>query len=162
MNYTLIGKIVSTHGIKGEIRIISNFEYKEYVFQKGIVIYIGDEKQKELINSYRHHKNYEMITLVGYDNINEVLKFMKKNVYVVKEDIDSLKNKILIDDLIGLDAYVNDKKIGIVNDIYKTGINYQVFEIIENSNKKLVPYHNDFIEKIDLENKKIIFKGGIV
>ena len=33
--YIYIGKIVNTHGIKGEIRIISNFDKKEIVFKKG-------------------------------------------------------------------------------------------------------------------------------
>ena len=38
MDYIYIGKIVNTHGIKGELRIISNFEYKELVFQKDVNI----------------------------------------------------------------------------------------------------------------------------
>ena len=32
MNKIKIGKIVSTHGIKGEVRILSDFPYKEKVF----------------------------------------------------------------------------------------------------------------------------------
>ena len=38
MEYIKIGKIVNTHGIKGEVRILSNFEAKEYVFKKNIKI----------------------------------------------------------------------------------------------------------------------------
>ena len=29
MNYICIGKIVNTHGIKGEVRLLSNFKYKK-------------------------------------------------------------------------------------------------------------------------------------
>lgn len=162
MEYIYIGKIVSTHGIKGEIRIISDFEYKPEVFKEDINIYIGEEKKKEIITGYRHHKNYEMITLEGYNNIDQVMKFMKKKVYVDRNDIESLKDKILIEDLIGIDAYIEEEKIGIVNDIYCTGNNYYVFEIINDIGKKLIPYNYDFIDKIDKDNKKIIFKGGMI
>ena len=61
MNYLYIGKIVNTHGIKGEIRIISSFEEKELVFCKNTKIYIGDNFEEKVIISYRHHKKYEMI-----------------------------------------------------------------------------------------------------
>ena len=33
MEYIYIGKIVNTHGIKGEVRIISDFKYKNEVFK---------------------------------------------------------------------------------------------------------------------------------
>ena len=35
-DYIYIGKIVNTHGLKGEIRIISDFEFKDKVFVPGI------------------------------------------------------------------------------------------------------------------------------
>ena len=74
--YVYIGKIVNTHGIKGELRLLSNFKYKNKVFLENRKIYIGDEKKEEMIKGYRHHKIFEMITLYGYDNINEVLCFL--------------------------------------------------------------------------------------
>ena len=69
MSLIKIGKIVNTHGIKGELRILSNFPYKDSVFQKGMIIYI-DRKNKEIINSYRKHKKFDMITLEGLSLIN--------------------------------------------------------------------------------------------
>ena len=69
MDKVYIGKIVNTHGIKGEIRIISDFLYKEKAFKVGTDIYI--DEQKYLIHSYRRHKNFDMITLDGFDDINE-------------------------------------------------------------------------------------------
>ena len=71
-----IGKIVNTHGIKGELRILSNFSSKNKVFIPQMPIYI--DNQKEIINSYRHHKMFDMITLKNYNNINEVLKYKGK------------------------------------------------------------------------------------
>lgn len=80
--YRYLGKIVNTHGIKGELRLLSNFDKKDLVFQPGFKIYIGEEKQEEIIKTYRHHKNFDMISLNGYSNINEVLKYLKMPVYI--------------------------------------------------------------------------------
>ena len=52
MEYIYLGKIVNTHGIKGEIRILSDFRYKEKVFIKDFPIYIGKKHEKEIINTY--------------------------------------------------------------------------------------------------------------
>ena len=35
MNNVYIGKLITTHGIKGEVRISSDFEYKDHVFVVG-------------------------------------------------------------------------------------------------------------------------------
>ena len=46
-----VGEIVNTHGIKGELRIISDFKYKDKVFFKGNKLYLGKRKQKVLIDT---------------------------------------------------------------------------------------------------------------
>ena len=93
-----IGKIVSTHGIKGELKIISEFPYKDKVFIIGNNLYIDNNIYE--IKSYRHHKNYEMVTLNDYTNINEVLFLLQKNVYLKKEDLYLSEKEILDEDLI--------------------------------------------------------------
>lgn len=82
MKYIYIGKVSNTHGIKGEIRILSNFLKKDLVFKKDNVLYFGNNKEKEIINTYRKHKEYDMVTLNGINNINEVLKYKGLNVYI--------------------------------------------------------------------------------
>ena len=46
MEYVYVGKLVNTHGLKGEVKLLSNFDYKDYYFKKGIHFYIGDNKKK--------------------------------------------------------------------------------------------------------------------
>ena len=77
MEYLYVGRIVNTHGIKGELRIKSDFDYNEKVFKPGITLYIGKFYTPEVITSFRHHKEFEMVTFKGYDNINQVLKYLK-------------------------------------------------------------------------------------
>lgn len=41
IKYINVGKIVNTHALKGEVRIISDFEFKDRVFIPNNVLYIG-------------------------------------------------------------------------------------------------------------------------
>ena len=63
MKYVLIGKIVNTHGLKGEVRILSSFKYKDKVFKKDMCVYIGKDKICEKISGYRYHKIFDMIMM---------------------------------------------------------------------------------------------------
>ena len=51
MDLVFIGKIVNTHGIKGELRILSEFEYKIRILKKGSKIYIDNNEYIILANS---------------------------------------------------------------------------------------------------------------
>ena len=115
MEYIYVGKIVNTHGIKGEIRILSDFKYKNEIFKENFKLYIGTQKQEMIIKNYRKHKMYDMVLFYDINDINEVLKYKGQSVYINKDDIK-------------VDGYF--------------------FEDLINNIKP-------FIEKTDLENKKI-------
>ena len=153
MKYTLIGKLVNTHGLKGEVRILSDFKYKDKVFIPGMKIYIGKDKVCETINSYRHHKIFEMITMAGYNDINEVLKYKGDYVFVNKEDIKLSDNEYLDEDIIGLNVYVDDRYLGKVRKIE----NHNGNEILVLDSEKgyLIPYNFDIILSINLLEKEI-------
>ena len=150
-DYIYIGKIVNTHGIKGELRLLSDFKFKEKVFLENRRIYIGEEKIEEVINSYRHHKVFDMITLKGYDNINQVLKYLRKDVY----DLDLGEKEYLDEDLINLNIIFNNQEVGHVVAIRQVNQNNKIIEAMINDKLTLIPYHKDFISNVDLENKII-------
>lgn len=154
-DFVYIGKIVNTHGIKGELRLLSDFKYKERVFLENRRIYIGEEHIEEIINSYRHHKIFEMITLKGYNNINQVLKYLNKPVYIKKNDLSLNDKEYLDDDLIDLNVVFNEQEVGRVLAIKKVSENNKVIEALINEKRTLIPYHKDFIKKVDLVNKVI-------
>lgn len=156
MNYICIGKIVNTHGIKGEIRILSKFKFKKKIFIAGTKVYIGNKKQEEIINSYRTHKNFDMITLKNYNNINDVLKFKNNKIYINREDFNF--TDYLDEDLIGLECFCNNKSIGKIEKIeYIKNNSLLVISDIKNK-KNYIPNNKDFIESIDVLNKKVYIK----
>ena len=156
MELIRIGKIVNTHGIKGELRILSKFPYKDKVFVKNMKVYV-DKNNVEVINSYRKHKNFDMVTFVGYNNINEVLKYKGKNVYINKEDIELKQNEYLDEQLIGLDVMYKNMLMGTIGDIER----YDKISLIKINGKDryyLIPYNFNLIDNIDIKNNKIYIK----
>lgn len=143
-----IGKITNTHGIKGEVKILSDIKYKELVFKKNQELIINNDTL--IINTYRTHKNYDMITFVGINDINDVLKYKGKNVYA---NIEKKEDIMFKEDYIGMNIYT-DKKIGEVIDVVNNGAQDLLF--IEYNNKKFyIPNVDSFIKKIDNKNKII-------
>lgn len=157
-DYVLIGKIVNTHGIKGELRLVSDFDKKDLVFKNGFNIYIGDTYIKETINTYRVHKSFDMITLVGYDNINEVLKYKGLNTYIKREDLNLKNNDYIMSDLINMNVIEDNIILGKVIDFVYNKPNTLL--VVEGKNKFYIPLVDEYIVKIDLENKQIITKNA--
>jgi len=156
MSLIKIGKIVNTHGIKGELRLLSKFPYKDKIFIPGMTIYINKEIE-ETINSYRKHKNFDMITLKGYTNINEVLKYKGKTAYINSEDIMLDKDKYLDEEIIGLEVIYENNTKGKIYNIER--YDKTVLLVIKDDEKEyLIPYNDNIIDKIDINNKKIYIK----
>ena len=145
MNKVVLGKYVNTHGLKGEIRIKSNFKYKDLVFKVGNEIIINDIAY--FIDSYRVHKEFDMITLKGIDDINKI-PFAKNTIVYIDRDKYLTKNDYLDSDLIGFIVYNSKFEREVIDIVYL------------NSNKKLLKTENGYIPfelilDVDLINKKI-------
>lgn len=154
MKYIKVGTIVNTHALKGEVRIISNFEYKDRVFKINNTLYIGMSKSEEVIETYRVHKNFDMVKFKGIDNITDVLKYKGSAVYVNIDDLKLKNDEILIEELLGMSVIVNDKLLGSITDYIDNNGNKLVVV-----NNKYIPYNKDLIEKIDKINRKVYYKN---
>lgn len=151
MEYIKIGKIVDTHGIKGELRIRSDFLKKEQVFVPSFKLYIGEYLKEETITTYRHHKEFDMVTLDGYTNINEVLKYLKCDVYINRDDLKLQKEEYIIDDLIGMQVKEDKEIIGKITDfVYNNG---NILLVVSGGNSFYIPYKSNYIVKVDKQNK---------
>jgi len=149
-----IGDIVNTHGIKGELRILSDFKYKEAVFKENQKLYIGKRKQEVVIKTYRRHKIYDMVTFVDVDSINDAIAFKGDEVFVKREDLNI--DGYVDEDIIGLDVFVEQNLVGKVEDIIK---NKQEILLIKGKTKNhMVPFVEELVT-VDLKNKKIIIKS---
>ena len=151
-DFIFIGKIVNTHGIKGELRLISDFDYKEKVFTKNFIIYIGGYSEEHEITSYRPHKQFDMITLKGYNDINQVLKYKNQKVYVKRASLN-LNDEYLLQDLIGLDVYYKNIFYGTISDIINNNSN--ILLQVKGENNFYIPKNDNFIKAVDVKTKRI-------
>ena len=150
-----IGELVNTHGIKGEVRIISFFKYKNIIFKPNNYLYINNEKLK--IKTYRKHKNYDMVTFENYDNINDILKFKGNKVYINKDEFKFPGP--LNEDLFGKKVYDKDKYIGtLINIINNNG---QEILAIKGNKEYLIPYVDEFVKNIGSTIQLDLIKGFI-
>ena len=150
MEKILIGKYVNTHGIKGEIRIKSDFNYKDRVFIIGNSLYIKDKKYT--INSYRVHKEYDMVTFKEINNINEIIELKGSLVYIDKSVLKLKEDEYLDKDLINFIVYVDEEEKGKVKEILYLNKNKKLIKV----NDKLVPF--ELIKEIKFKEKKIILE----
>lgn len=151
MQYLYIGKLVNTHGIKGEVRLISNFKHKSKVFVPGFKFYVGKEKKEFIIESYRKHKQFDMVVFKDNYDINLVEHLKGSFVYINKSDLILNKNEFLAVDLIGFNVIINDKLIGVVDNVIETPAN----EVLVLDNNVMIPYVKAFINNIDEKNKRV-------
>lgn len=152
MDYLYIGKLVNTHGIKGEVRILSNFRHIDKVFIKDMKFYVGKDKKEYIVETYRKHKNFHMVVFKDNYDINLIEHLKGSFVYINKEDLKLDKNTYLAVDLIGFNVIINDKLIGVISDVLDTPAN----EVLVLDNKVMIPYVKAFINKVDMDNKEVV------
>lgn len=148
-----VGKVVGTHGIKGEVRILSDFQFKDKVFGVGKKLIIDGEEY--VIRSYRKHKNFDMVTLNDYKDINEVLFLVKKKVYVLKESLDLDEQEILDDDLYNFKVLTTDGKSGIIKEIFLASPDNKIIRVMFD-HEVLIPLNSPMIKSISKEKCEII------
>ncbi len=156
MDFIYIGDIVNTHGLKGEVRILSEFQYKDKVFKEGFPVYIGKKKEPLILTHHRVHKNYDMVTFEGISDINDVLGYKGEEVYVNRDDVKV--DGYFDEDYIGLSAYVGHKPVGKVQSILKSKA-HDILVIDDHGKKHMVPNIPEFIKKVDLKTKQIDIEG---
>ncbi len=147
-----IGKIVNTQGIKGEVRILSNSDFKDIRFAVGNKLQVKGLNFTENIVIEKHFqkKNFDIIKMEGINNINDALKYKNSQIFAEKlldEDLEDGQH--FIDDIIGLNAVDQDNNLlGKVVDVKIGG--YQDLLVIENENKKksLIPLVDEFVLEV--------------
>lgn len=149
-NLLIIGKFVNTHGIKGEIRLILDFDYFD-LLKINKEIFIKDVSNSYKIISKRRHKNFVLLKLENIVDINQI-EFLKNSfVFLERED-----EKKYIPDFIGYKVFNKKKLVGIVIGYFKQGNNYSLEVNLEDNKKTNIPFLDDFISEV--KDNKIYIK----
>ena len=159
-NFISIAKVLNFHGINGELKL-GYTKGKESQIQslKEVYLLINGEYVPYKVSNVRLHKQFAIMKLMEFNNINEILKFKGENLYVPKSIVESNleKDEYLIDDLIGSDVFnQNEEKIGTVKSVEENAAGSLLSITTTNKKNCLIPFINQFITKVDTKNKVIV------
>ncbi|EOD00958.1 ribosome maturation factor RimM [Caldisalinibacter kiritimatiensis] len=154
--YIQVGKIINTHGIKGEVKVLpltddmTRFEDLNSVF-------IGDNNTEVEIEKVWYKKKFVILKFRDYDNINDVLSFKNKFVLIHEsEAVELPEDTYFIFQIVGLEVYnVEGVKIGKIKEVLQPGAN-DVYVVKDGSKEYLLPAIKEVVKEIDLEQKKMI------
>jgi 16S rRNA processing protein RimM len=161
MEYIRIGRVINTHGIKGELKIRSESDFDAERYEKGNTVYILYEGKyiPFVCDTYRVHKGFPLVSFQDHKDINLVEKYKNCPVFINAEDREELEDgRHYIDDLIGMQ--VKDEAgnaIGEVIDVEETlGANLNLRIQRKGAKDALVPYVPAFIKDVDDEKGIIV------
>lgn len=162
--YYMVGKIVNTQALRGEVRVMATTDFPEERFKIGatLAIFNGDKLVETVeVDGHRLHKNFNLLHFKGKDNINDVEKFKGFDLKVAgtEREADELdENEFYYDDIIGLEVYTTDETyLGKVREI--TSLPSNDVWAIQRPNKGkdiLIPYIEDIVLEIDLDDNRVV------
>lgn len=156
--YLDIGKIINTHGVKGEVKVIPFTDDPER-YRKLKQVYLDRPSGLETyhISGVKFFKN---TVIIKFKEINdmETAEALKETVIKIerKDAVKLPKNSYFVCDILGCEVIdENGRSLGILKDVLQTGANDVYVVRNENNREILIPAIKSVVERISLEDKKI-------
>ena len=157
-NLLEIGKIVNTHGLRGEVKVVpwtdspDDFYDVSYAYIKN-----KNEYKKLTIDGVKFQKNNVIVKFKEYNDINEILPFKNAVLYADRNDLGELPEGVYyIVDLIGLKVYTEDDEyIGEIADVFNAGAS-DIYDVKRDGKKNLLlPVIDEVVKSVDIENGRV-------
>ncbi|MBC2189160.1 ribosome maturation factor RimM [Listeria booriae] len=156
-----IGKIVNTHGLMGEVRVMSQTDFADERFVPGNELFLfaknSKKPEKLVIKTHRKHKNFDLLTFEGIVGINNVERMKEGMLKVPESQLGDLEeNEFYFHEIIGCEVYTEEGELlGTISEILTPGAN-DVWVVQQKGEKdKLVPYIADVVTSVNIADKKI-------
>lgn len=157
-NLVQIGKIVNTHGLKGELKVYPLTDFPErYNSLKEIFLITAEKSERLLIEKVRFQKGHIFIKFKGYDTIGIVEGLKGSYLGIPEDQLCPLgRNEYYQFQIIGLSVYTEEGRyLGIIEEIFPTGSN-DVYVIRGGDKEYLIPAIHEVIREVNLETKRMI------
>lgn len=148
-NRICIGKIINTHGIRGELKI-DPYTHDLQRFSKIDKLYIGQNNEFFTIEKARNDHRFVYLTLHSYYNINDVLHLKNQLIFISEEERLPLpEDTYYIFDFIGKSVMdESNQVIGQVVDIIENPANDILVVLTPSKEEILIPFVKEFIKNI--------------
>jgi len=159
-----IGKIFTTFGLKGCVKVYPYSDSQTFESFKGKKIWIGNGQMPmsvKMSDVKRANKKSYLVELDGFNTIEKSKRIVGKIISVKEKELPPLgRDEYYFYQVIGMEAYdESNNLIGVVEDVIRTGAN-DVFVIkIETRDEEiLIPSVKDYVLDIDFENSRMVVK----
>lgn len=153
-----VGVISSTHGIRGEVKVYPTTDDPErFLDLDEVILDTGREHKILEIEGVKFFKNQVILKFKGYDNINDIEKYLKKDLLVDREHAVELgENENFIADLIDMEVVTDEGKVlGTLTDVIETGAN-DVYAVKTPEGKEiLLPAIRDCILDVNVDENRM-------
>lgn len=153
MEYLEVGKIVNTHGLRGEVKVIpwtDNAETFECI--KKVCL---PDKTELSVTGVKYQKNNIILKFAQINHIDEAIPLKGKVISASRDELGE-PDGYYIADLIGLEVFDEDGVLlGKISDVLQTGAN-DVYEVARKGAKPLLlPVIDSVIKAVDLDNSRV-------
>ncbi len=158
--YLEAGRIVGTHGVRGELRVEPWCDSAAFLKQLKWFYWDNLGKSKVEICMARPHKSLLLVKLQDIETVEQADALRGKILYLDREEVTLPEDRYFIQDLIGLQVCDADTDViyGILTDVIATGAN-DVYEVTSPDGKKhLMPAVREMIPEINLEEGRILVR----
>lgn len=157
-----IGKIINTHGLKGEVKVLRISDFDER-FEAGKPLFIVMENKQPIqveIATHRVHKGFDLIFFKGYETIDDVEHLRDSYLKITEEQLTDLdENEYYYHEIINCDVFLTTgEHIGVVKEILSPGANDVWVVKPEKGKDVLIPYIDDVVKEINIDAKEIIIE----
>ena len=151
--YLELGKIVSTHGIKGEVRFNPWCDSPDFV-KKFKTLYFDNKGEKSVkVITARPHGNVAILMLEGVDTVEKAQALRNTVLYMKRSDAKLPKGTWFIQELFDCTVIDDntDEKLGVICDVSETGAN-DVWHIKTEKTEVLIPAIKEVVISVDVES----------
>lgn len=163
--YIEVGKIVSTHGIRGEVNVYPWCDSAELITTLKYLYIKGGSVQFEVERAFTS-RSMAVVKLSGINTVEEAKEYKNYVLYAKRDDISLPEGTFFIADLISLSVVDHEtgEEYGTISDVTQTGAN-DVYHVKRNDGREfLIPAIKDVIKETDIENgiMKISLLAGLL
>ena len=140
------GEIVTTHGVRGEVKVLCWLDDPEYLvdFER---VRVGGKDYA--VKSCRVQKTCNLMALEGVDTIEDAAKLRDKELCLCREDVELEEGTVFIADLIGLPVLADGREIGKITEVMTPPGN-DVY-VVKGSHEYMIPAVKEFVEEINVQ-----------
>ena len=151
LQFVEAGEIVTTHGIKGEVKVMCWLDDPEMLCEFDRCVIDGKEVE---IEQCRVQKTCNLMKLAGIDTMDDAQAMRGKKIMLYREDIDD--EVIFAAELMGMDVFADGVQIGKIRDVLDYPGN--VVYVVKGQHEYMIPAVKAFILNTDMENNRMDVK----